>query len=134
MPFELVKTLLVSVLVGIVLILCASSNVYTYYEFDSTLGQITNIEQDKNKVNQLTISYTANGNTHTGVLTANSPDNKVGDTIPVDYNKNNVSDVRLSANHLKSALFSSVAGIVCMFIFYLAFIRIKKDVEKISQL
>lgn len=136
MPFETeyVKTLLVSVFVGAALILCASSNVYTYFEYDTTVGQISNIQAVKNKGSQLSINYTVNGIQYNETLQDSSPGYKVGDTISIDYNKNNVTDIRVSANHLKSGLSSLVAGIICLFIFYFTFIRIKRDVEKTVKL
>jgi len=134
--FENIKSLLISGLVGVILLLCASSNVYTEFDYDSTQAQITDITSvPKLKELNVTLSYTVNGASYTNSITTDTSfSNSVGDNVEIDYLKSNPNKILLHTNRTKTAIYSALGGLVCLVLCYFAFIQLERDVVMTERL
>jgi hypothetical protein len=135
MGFEYIKTLLATGLVAVVLVLCASSNLFTEFDYDTTQALISNIQHDDTKkIYQLTVSYSVNGTNYNGILMENSSDNKVGDNITIDYQKNDLTKISPHVNRTKLALSSCVGALACATMSYFTFVSVKSDIANTARL
>jgi hypothetical protein len=133
MIFQNAKTLLFGGLIGTILILSASSNLVSDITSNSTVALIDNIQYvEPNYV--LSVSYSVDGTNYNGTLTLNSTNNKVGDYIEIDYQKNNYNNIVLHTNKTKTAIYSSLGGIVFLILSYFAYIQLNKEVRDAEKL
>lgn len=129
MIFENIKSLLVTGLVGVVLILCASSNFFTEFDYESTQAQILDIQYDVPNY-KLKVSYSVDGTNYNGTLLGNFSNDKVGDMVTINYEKKNYNNIVEYKNKTKMAIYSSLGGLSFLTLSYFAFIQFKKDVVK----
>ncbi len=129
MVFENIKSLLVTGLIAVVLILCASSNFYTEFDYGSTQAQILDIQYDVPNY-KLTVSYSIDGTNYNGTLVGDFLNDKVGDLVTINYEKKNYNNIVQYTNKTKMAIYSSLGGLAFLILSYFAFIQFKKDVVR----
>jgi hypothetical protein len=135
MVFNDIKSLLITVVVGVVLIIFAISNFYTEFQYDSSQALITNITRgdSTNLTYNVLVSYNVNGiNYSNNVVTDSSFTNKVDDNITIDYLKNDPNKIMLHTDRNKTALYSSVGGVACLFLFYYSLIQIRNNFQTLK--
>jgi hypothetical protein len=135
MVFQDLKFLLTTLIVGVVLILCASSNFYTGFEYETVESQITNIDYDKKlKKHTITVNYVVNAVNYTNsIMDETLPNENVGDYIKINYLKNNPNNIILYTNKTKTIIYSSLAGLVLLFLSYIAFFQVKRDFNRMER-
>ncbi len=134
MVFNNTKSLLISVVVGVVLIICAISNFYAEFQYDSSQALITNITpgNSSNVTYNVLVSYNVNGINYSNKVVADSSfTNKVNDNITIDYLKNDPNKIMLHIDRNKRALYSSAGGVVCLLLFYYTLIQIKNNFQTV---
>jgi len=135
MFFQSAKTLLVTGLVGIVLVLCASSNFVSSNEYKTIGAEIKNIEF-LNPEYKISVNYTIDGVSYNSSYNTNSLINKngsvnnIGETILINYEKSNYNNITEFVSDSNLALHSCISGAVCLFVCFLALIQFNNDVDR----
>jgi hypothetical protein len=133
MVFENIKSLLLTGIVGVVLILSASSNFFTEFDYGNTEAQITNVQYDDPNY-KLSVVYSIDGTIYNGMLSIKSPHNKAGDVITINYEKKNYNKITPYTNKAKMAIYSSIGAIICLTLFYFAFFQVQKELRQAEKL
>jgi hypothetical protein len=121
--------LLTTSLIAAVLLLCASSNFLTDFNYGDSQAQITSVTRSNKDYNYV-VSYSVNNINYTGILKDNLEDKKTGDMIQINYEKQNPKNITLYTNKMKASFYSSLIGLLFVVLSYFAYIQVKKLISR----